>query len=450
MASSLLQTPVCEVSAACTERRVLAVIRHPVGGIRTHILYTYPYLIEKGYTFTFVLPAIDEARVFRAEVEAWPGTEVVEAPMVGLFPSPPFIRPATEDVKHPQCMFVSTVRRLLRHRTKDGRRRFRLIHSQGIRAATQAVAANFGIGVPHLATSQDMVRREDFYGSPGGRGPARALKRLTGRLKLTTAGLLLSRLDALVTVSGDARQNHLHFFPRLRRLKHPVEPIFNGIDTRLFDSRAATFANDGELRRRLGIDCNVFLAGFLGRFMEQKGFLVLLDALERLVQQELPRPIHLVAMESGDFVREYSAIVRGRPRAASCITFLPREPNVAHVLRQLDALVMPSLWEACGILAMEAMAVGVPVIGSNCPGLREVLQGTPSRAVPPNDPGALAQALRDAMIAPRGQEAIAYADRARERFDARHTAESLSLLFENVHASRADKKSPFEKVGGAA
>lgn len=82
------------------------------------------------------------------------------------------------------------------------------------------------------------------------------------------------------------------------------------------------------------------------------------------------------------------------------------------------------------------MAVGVPVIGSNCPGLREVLEDTPSRTVPPNDSAALAQSLREAMTAPRKQEAVAYAAQARDRFDSRHTANSLYVLF--------------EKLGGAA
>ncbi len=234
----------------------------------------------------------------------------------------------------------------------------------------------------------------------------------------------------LVTVTSDARQNHLDLFPPLRMVKRKVLSIVNGINTDLF--RSDQPAADDPLRRTLGLDCNVFLGGFLGRFMEQKGFLVLVDAIEHLLKNDLPRPFHLVAVESGDFIREYQAILRTRPHVENCITFMPRQPNVADVLRQLDALVMPSLWEACGILAMEAMAVGVPVIGSNCPGLREVLEDTPSRTVPPNDPAALAHSLRQAMTAPRKQEAIAYAAEARERFDARHTADGLHKLFEKL------------------
>ena len=312
--------PVNNLSKTADDRRVLAVVRHPVGGIRTHLLYTYPFLAERGYSFTFVLPAIDDTA--HSAAKSKPG------------PIPKSLKPRWT---------AGGFRSAYSYRPSDGclrQRRFRLMHSQGIRAATQAVLANIGIGVPHIATSQDMVRREEFPG-------------LSGRLKLLTVGTLLSRVDALVTVTGDARQNHFDLFPPLRMVKRKVVPIVNGINSDLFQLDPFP-ANPGEaeLRRSLSLNCNVFLAGFLGRFMEQKGFLVLVDAIEHLLRQDPPRPFHLVAVESGDFIREYQAILRKRPQVEACITFMPRQPNVAHVLRQLDALVMPSLWEACGILAM--------------------------------------------------------------------------------------------------
>ena len=59
------------------------------------------------------------------------------------------------------------------------------------------------------------------------------------------------------------------------------------------------------------------------------------------------------------------------------------------VLAELDLLVVPSLWEASSVVSMEAMAAGVPVLGTDCIGLREVLRGTPSRVVRAGDPAAL-------------------------------------------------------------
>jgi glycosyltransferase involved in cell wall biosynthesis len=175
----------------------------------------------------------------------------------------------------------------------------------------------------------------------------------------------------------------------------------------------------------------LFVMGFLGRFMEQKGFLPLLDALQRLRQEGASRPFHLAAVGSGDYEREYRAQVAKRG-LTDVVTFLPFTPDVGPVLRQLDLLVMPSLWEACPLLPMEAMAAGVPVLGSDCIGLREVLNDTPSVLTPAGDTGALAGAIRDAIASPWTVEAREYAVTARARFDVSRAAEELCRVFESL------------------
>jgi glycosyltransferase involved in cell wall biosynthesis len=59
-----------------------------------------------------------------------------------------------------------------------------------------------------------------------------------------------------------------------------------------------------------------------------------------------------------------------------------------------DIVVMPSLWEAFGIVALEAMALGRPIVASAAGGLRELVRdGRDGVLVPPDDPSALAGAL---------------------------------------------------------
>jgi glycosyltransferase involved in cell wall biosynthesis len=280
---------------------------------------------------------------------------------------------------------------------------------------SQVVVANLGLGIPHVATSHDMVRPECFPG-------------ISGRMKLAVLNGIVSQLDTLITVSHAARINHIESLPWLRRLNRPVVPIVNGIDARRFDP--AEIAVDLPFRSRLGIPDDVFLAGFLGRFMELKGFMVLVDAMEILAREDRIPPIHVVAVGSGDYVREYRRDVERRPNVRDRITFLPHVADVAPTLQQLDLLVMPSLREACGILAMEAMAVGTPVLGTSCAGLAEVLRDTPSRVVPPSDANALARAIRDEMASPSKQQAREYAVLARQRFDVRHVAAALRHIFD--------------------
>jgi glycosyltransferase involved in cell wall biosynthesis len=174
--------------------------------------------------------------------------------------------------------------------------------------------------------------------------------------------------------------------------------------------------------------------GFLGRFMDQKGFEPLLHAL-RLARPDCP-PFRLVAVGSGDYQREYARLAE-RLGLSDCVTFLPQRPNIAPLLKQLDLMVMPSLWESCGLLAMEAMVAGVPVLGSDCIGLREVLRDTPAVVAPAGDVPALAKAIADCIRSPRTAEARAFAPVARERFRAERAAEALMGVFEDVLTRRA-------------
>src|SRR5207247_9487829 len=103
-------------------------------------------------------------------------------------------------------------------------------------------------------------------------------------------------------------------------------------------------------RRRLDLAPDVALLGFLGRFMEQKGFLPLMCALARLLRAGPPRPFHLAAVGSGDRAQGYGQRIRdlGLERHVSMVPFVP---DVLPVLRQLDLLVVPSLWEASSLFS---------------------------------------------------------------------------------------------------
>lgn len=372
-------------------KRLLVVARWPVGGIRTYWLYNYPALQEAGYRFTFVGPEDASFATLRTSFADWEGVEFVSAPTRGR-----------------RCSLWRGVRSQLR----TGR--FSAIHSQGVIAAAQAVVANLGTGLPHVMTAHDVFRPCHTAG-------------LAGRGKLWALGRLLRGLDVLVAVGEDVRSNFQQYLPGLVSSPCRLDCIPNGITTQHF----ARSAQEGELRRRLGIADHVFLFGFLGRFMEQKGFLPLLDALERLGHREGVPPYHLVAMGSGDYEREYRQEAERRGLIQK-ISFVPFVPDVGTVLPQLDLLLVPSLWEACPLLPMEALCAGVPVLGSDCIGLREVLRGTPSLIAPAGDGAAWCDALLQAMSAPWRSEASAYSDEARRRFDVAPAAERLRQVFDEL------------------
>jgi glycosyltransferase involved in cell wall biosynthesis len=268
--------------------------------------------------------------------------------------------------------------------------------------------------MPHVVTLHEPLRANQFPG-------------WMGRLKRWALARALAQTDAIITVSADARANVFEHFPALRNRAESVLTVPNGIP---IDRDATPFEEPGnDLRDRLGLEAQPFLIGFLGRFMPEKGFPVLLEAVGRLVREETVRPFHLVGFGSGDFRREYQKTIQRRC-LEKFITLLDFVPDVWPVLRQLDLVVMPSLWEAWPLLPMEAMVAGVPVLGSDCIGLREVLRDTPSRTVAANDPAALADGLRAALDEPWTEAARAFVPQARLRFDNAHAVRCLTSLFD--------------------
>ena len=93
-----------------------------------------------------------------------------------------------------------------------------------------------------------------------------------------------------------------------------------------------------------------------------------------------------------------------------------------------DVVVMPSLWEACGLLAMEAMVSGVPLIGTDCVGLREVLKGTPAAVVSTKDSAALASAILNEMDNPSTSRAREFVTEAATRFHVKRRASEIEDL----------------------
>jgi glycosyltransferase involved in cell wall biosynthesis len=368
-----------------------------VGGIRTHILYTYPHLMKSGYRFTFVGPDDDSFGFFRRSVDSWEGSEFVAAPIEG-----------------DKCRLRPAVRRLLKNRTFD------LIHSHGLTAGVHAILANLGVGCPHVVTSHDVIRANQFPG-------------LLGRLKRLALARILRRANVLITVSNDACENHVQYLPGIVGGRCRLTTIHNGIDVARFED--GNSVKPVGLRKQLQIGDDVFLMGFLGRFMEQKGFLVLVDALERLLARAPERKIHLAAVGSGDYLREYRAEVARRDPLNKFISFLPAVPDALPMLKEFDLLVMPSLWEAGPLLPMESLCLGVNIVGSDCLGLRETLNGYPARKPPKGDAEALCEAIDEAIRMPlAASETIS---KARIEFDIANTAAKLLAVYQSLDRDRS-------------
>ena len=125
----------------------------------------------------------------------------------------------------------------------------------------------------------------------------------------------------------------------------------------------------------------------IGRLVPQKGFDVLLAAMKQLPDVELE------IAGDGPLREELAA------RAPANVRFLGEVDDVEERLKRAAALVVPSRWEGFGLVAVEGMAAGVPVVASRVDGLAEVV-GNNGVLVPPEDPNALVAAVDEVLQDP--------------------------------------------------
>lgn len=170
----------------------------------------------------------------------------------------------------------------------------------------------------------------------------------------------------------------------------------------------------------------------IGRFVEQKGQMVLVQAMAELVK-DLP-DLHLVLVGDGEMRPDLEAAISaaGLERNITLTGWLD-EAGVRAELAAAQALVMPSFAEGLPMVVMEAMAAARPVIATHIAGTPElVLPGETGWLVPAGDASALADAVRGMAAVPADKlAAMGQAGRARvlERHDVRIEAGKLAAHF---------------------
>ncbi|MGI4954410.1 MAG: glycosyltransferase family 4 protein [Janthinobacterium lividum] len=125
--------------------------------------------------------------------------------------------------------------------------------------------------------------------------------------------------------------------------------------------------------------------GAYGRYTAQKGFDLLIAAM-RLV------PPHVASLDLAGYGEDAAALHRAAAHLPHVRVHGPCD-GPARFLAGIDCVVVPSRWEAFGLVALEARAAGRPVIATAVDGLVEQMALSWGELVPPNDPVALAAAI---------------------------------------------------------
>ena len=160
-----------------------------------------------------------------------------------------------------------------------------------------------------------------------------------------------------------------------------------------------------------GADPKAPLVGFVGRLAPQKGCEYLIQAAPAVLKGHPDACFQLIGDGPERARLEGLAASLG---VSAAVEFAGFDPHPARRMRLMSVLAVPSIYEPLGIVALEGMAMGVPVVASAVGGLPEtIVDGSTGILVKPADPAALAAALVELIDSPERARRMGAAGRER-------------------------------------
>jgi glycosyltransferase involved in cell wall biosynthesis len=228
--------------------------------------------------------------------------------------------------------------------------------------------------------------------------------------------------DALIALSEDVRQRLVsEGYARDRVVLIPNSVDLDGLDGLHRDAQTKS--------RLLNLPETAMVVGTVAVFKEQKGYPYLIRAAAHIRRKR--KDVYFLVVGAGikadEIHREIA--VRGLESAFRCVGY---QQDVTPYLAAMDLFVLPSLWEGMPRALMEAMAAGVPAIGTNVSGIRDLIEnGETGILVPPADADSLADAVESVLNDPAGARARSMA--AQRRIRERHSAQGSALRYVELY-----------------
>lgn len=236
---------------------------------------------------------------------------------------------------------------------------------------------------------------------------------------------LAMRGSSAVVVNSHDQARHSRLWPTLRRRRVHAIPA------------PCQDRSGGEPAYRESDGLHV---GFAGRIAPEKGLVYLIEAFRRIDEPDarlLLAGDYVNVAGGSDIDRVRRAI--GDDRRVRLLGLLDG-PRMRDFYASIDVFALPSVSESFGIVQAEAMMTGVPSVTTDIPGGRSPVVDTGfGRLVPPRDPGAIADAVRQLRRMTAGERAAGMRE-ARRRFGLEACLDAYEELFDSLRRPAARRR----------
>jgi glycosyltransferase involved in cell wall biosynthesis len=235
----------------------------------------------------------------------------------------------------------------------------------------------------------------------------------------------LNTADKIITISNATKDYVL----RLGANPNKVKVIYNGVDLTRFRPQTDKKA---QMRQKLGIPKDAVVILTVRRLVYKNGVDTLLDCAESAINKN-PHIVFLVAGKGPDLENVEQQTTQRKITTNFRLTGFVSDADLPGYYNLADMFVLPSKsGEGLPLVALEAMACGLPVIATNVGGIGEVPVAKYGKLVPPNEPQQLAEAVLEFAKADFSSQKMELRANIEERFSWETNIKQLLEIYEEL------------------